>query len=164
MDERQWPGYSRCIIRHVAAAGASDCASCVGVALELARLLVSDNSRKLQVPVVFLLNGGEEAFLLGAHAFREHSKFKNGLGAIINLESTGPGGPDILFQYSGSWTMKSYAKVASRPRGTVIAQVNSSISLFPLSVTCKEQSCQLSSLLRSWSSSAMRSACHAGFL
>ncbi|CAL8467649.1 g7187 [Coccomyxa elongata] len=102
--------------------GASDCASCVGVALELARLLVSDESRKLQAPVVFLLNGGEEAFLLGAHAFREHSRFNKGLGAIINLESTGPGGPDIVFQHSGSWTMKSYARVASRPRGTVIAQ------------------------------------------
>ena len=95
----------------------------MGVALELARLLVSDESRNLQAPVVFLLNGGEEAFLLGAHAFREHSRFNEGLGAIINLESTGPGGPDIVFQHSGSWTMKSYARVASRPRGTVIAQV-----------------------------------------
>jgi len=68
-----------------ATAGASDCASCVGVALELARLLVSDKLCKLQAPVMFLLNGGEEAFLLGSHAFREQSDFRRGLGAIINL-------------------------------------------------------------------------------
>jgi hypothetical protein len=39
------------------AAGASDCASCVAVALELARLLVADKSRRLPTPVVFLING-----------------------------------------------------------------------------------------------------------
>lgn len=66
-------------------AGASDCAACVGVALELARLLVADRSRTPQVPVAFLINGGEEAFLLGAHAFREQSCFKEDLAVVVNL-------------------------------------------------------------------------------
>lgn len=66
-------------------AGASDCAGCVGVALELARLLVADRSRRPQVPMTFLLNGGEEAFLLGAHAFREHSRYRKDLAVAVNL-------------------------------------------------------------------------------
>ena len=43
--------------------GASDCASCVGVLLELARVLVADPTIKLSAPVVFLFNGAEETFL-----------------------------------------------------------------------------------------------------
>lgn len=38
-------------------------------------------------------------------------------------ESTGPGGPDIVFQHKGAWTMEAYARSARMPRGTVIAQV-----------------------------------------
>ena len=43
--------------------GASDCASCVGVLLELARVLVENPAIKLTSPVVFLFNGAEETFL-----------------------------------------------------------------------------------------------------
>ncbi len=66
-------------------AGASDCAGCVGVALEAARVLVQDPSRQLRAPLVVLLNGGEEAFLLGAHAFTSGSQYKALPGAVINL-------------------------------------------------------------------------------
>ena len=44
-------------------AGASDCASCVGVLLELARVLVANPAVRLSSPVVFLFNGAEETFL-----------------------------------------------------------------------------------------------------
>ena len=67
------------------AAGASDCAACVGVALEAARVLVQSPSRRLDAPLVILLNGGEEAFLLGAHAFTNSSQYKALPGAVINL-------------------------------------------------------------------------------
>ena len=43
--------------------------------------------------------------------------------AVCCRESTGPGGPDIVFQHNGAWTMQAYARSASMPRGTVIAQV-----------------------------------------
>ena len=66
-------------------AGASDCAGCVGVALEAARVLVVSRSQALHAPVVVLLNGGEEAFLLGAHAFAASSKHRTLPGALINL-------------------------------------------------------------------------------
>lgn len=57
----------------------------MGVAFEVARLLVEDPSRSLRAPLVVLLNGGEEAFLLGAHAFDSQSKHRSLPGAVINL-------------------------------------------------------------------------------
>ena len=42
---------------------------------------------------------------------------------LLCRESTGPGGPDVVFQYSGPWTLQAYARGATRPRGTIIAQV-----------------------------------------
>lgn len=44
-------------------AGASDCASCVGVLLEVARATIADPRVSLAAPLVVLLNGGEETFL-----------------------------------------------------------------------------------------------------
>ena len=34
----------------------------------------------------------------GAHGFRAQSRWAPRVGAFINLESTGPGGPDFVFQ------------------------------------------------------------------
>lgn len=81
--------------------GASDCASCVGVFLEIARALIANPETKLVAPLVFLFNGGEETLLLAAHGFMQHSKWASKVGAFINLESTGPGGPAYLFQHTG---------------------------------------------------------------
>ena len=81
--------------------GASDCAACVGVMLEVARQLVADPTRHLAGPALFLFNGGEETVLTAAHGFMTGSKWAPGVGAFINLESTGPGGPDIVFQHTG---------------------------------------------------------------
>ena len=47
--------------------GASDCAACVGAALEAARVLVADAGISLPGPVVFLFNGGEETVLQASH-------------------------------------------------------------------------------------------------
>ena len=41
------------------------------------------------------------ASLQAAHGFMQHSAHAENLGAFINLESTGPAGPDFLFQSSG---------------------------------------------------------------
>lgn len=69
--------------------------------LEIARVLVSDHSISLRAPVTFLFNGGEETLLLAAHGFMQQSKWASDIGAFINLESTGPGGPGFLFQHTG---------------------------------------------------------------
>jgi len=47
--------------------GASDCAACVGAALEVARVLVAGTNISLPGPVVFLFNGGEETVLQASH-------------------------------------------------------------------------------------------------
>ena len=77
----------------------------MGVALEVARTFVQNPALTLPAPVTFLLNGGEEPILPAAHGFITQSRFVKDLGAFINLESTGPGGPDIIFQYSGTPVM-----------------------------------------------------------
>ncbi|KAK9839270.1 hypothetical protein WJX81_004900 [Elliptochloris bilobata] len=102
--------------------GASDAAACVGVALEVARLYAADASRTLAAPMIVLLNGGEETFLQGAHGFRAQARWAPRVGAFINLESTGPGGPDFAFQAAGGWPLGAYARSAPHPRGTVVAQ------------------------------------------
>ena len=68
--------------------------------LEAARVLVTAPTTKLRAPVVFLFNGGEETFSQAAHGFM--AKYDQPLGAFINLESTGPGGPDYVFQHTGA--------------------------------------------------------------
>ena len=102
--------------------GASDCASCVGVALEIARTIVANASITLHAPIIFLLNGGEETLMQASHGFMASSPYAQELGAFINLESTGPGGPDVLFQHTGDWTLRAYARVAPHPRGTTVGQ------------------------------------------
>jgi len=102
--------------------GASDCASCVGVALEMARVLVANASLQLHSPVIFLLNGGEETLMQASHGFMAMSPYATKLGAFINLESTGPWGPDLLFQHTGDWTLRAYARSAPYPRGNTVCQ------------------------------------------
>ena len=58
-----------------------------------------------------------------AHGFTSSSKWAPRVGAFINLESTGPGGPDVVFQHAGDWTIQEYAAAAKYPRGSVVGQV-----------------------------------------
>ncbi|KAK9905035.1 hypothetical protein WJX75_008341 [Coccomyxa subellipsoidea] len=102
--------------------GASDCAACVGTALEIARVIVASPDIQLAVPLMLLLNGGEETVLTAAHGFMKTSKWASSVGAFINLESTGPAGPDVLFQHTGSWTLEAYARGAKYPHGSAFGQ------------------------------------------
>lgn len=111
--------------------GASDAASCVGVALEIARVLISNASLPLGAPVVFLFNGGEETLMQASHGFMAQSRFAEELGAFINLESTGPWGPDVLFQHTGDWTLRAYARSAPFPRGNTLVQDFFELGLIP---------------------------------
>lgn len=59
-----------------------------------------------------------------AHGFvTSGHRWVDDIGAFINLEATGSGGPDTLFQHTGSWTAQTYAKAAPYPRGSVFLQV-----------------------------------------
>ena len=96
-----------CIVTLFSCAGASDCASCTGVALEVARALVADPAARLAAPAIFLLNGGEETFCQGAAGFMQNGTWRDTAGAFINLESTGSGGPAIVFQATGKTQLTS---------------------------------------------------------
>lgn len=106
----------------IGSTGASDCASPVGVMLEAARVFIVNPDIKLPGPIIFLFNGAEETLSQAAHGFMAHDRQASQVGAFINLESTGPGGPDILFQASGGWTTEVYAKAAPHARGQVFGQ------------------------------------------
>ena len=67
-------------------------------------MIVASPEVQLATPLMLLLNGGEETILTAAHGFMKTSKWAPRVGAFINLESTGPGGPDILFQHTGRQT------------------------------------------------------------
>lgn len=89
----------------IGTAGASDCASCVAVALEIARTIVSDPIKyTLASPLFVLLNGGEETLMQASHGFMQSSKFVKQLGAFINLESTGPWGKSIYIFFGSIFT------------------------------------------------------------
>ncbi|KAL3158059.1 hypothetical protein ABBQ32_011669 [Trebouxia sp. C0010 RCD-2024] len=90
--------------------------------LETARTFIANDDIHLTAPVIFLFNGAEETLSQAAHGFMAHDKEASRVGAFINLESTGPGGPDILFQASGGWTSEVYARAAFHARGQVFGQ------------------------------------------
>jgi len=92
--------------------------------MEIARTIASNTPDQIPVlsPLVFLFNGGEETLMQASYGFMTFSPLAQNLGAFINIESTGPGGPDIVFQHTGDWALEAYARVAPYPRGSSIAQ------------------------------------------
>jgi Zn-dependent M28 family amino/carboxypeptidase len=59
--------------------GAADCASCVGIMLEIVRAL-THATRLPAAPIVFLFNGGEETFMQAAHGFVAHHPWAPSVG------------------------------------------------------------------------------------
>jgi hypothetical protein len=94
--------------------GASDDGIGMAAMIEIAALL---RSQRLQRPVSFLFNEGEEPGLIGARAFLDRDPLASQVEALINLESRGVTGPAIMFETSrpnGS-AVTAYARSASRP-------------------------------------------------
>ena len=107
--------------------GAADCASCVAVGLESARVLALKSQAEggLRYKVGFLFNGGEEIYMNAVHGFvqaRGRAQYLREYAAFVNLEATGSYGPDVVFRANSEVLLGSYVKRAPRPRATVIAQ------------------------------------------
>lgn len=102
----------------------------MAVLLEIARIVVSDPAIELPGPILFLFNGGEESLMQASHGF-VHSghRWVNDIGVFINLEATGSGGPDTLFQHTAGWTAQTYAAAAKYPRGSVFLMVLATMCL-----------------------------------
>ncbi|KAE8023656.1 hypothetical protein FH972_009328 [Carpinus fangiana] len=102
--------------------GAGDCGSCVASMLEVARVTV-DSGWVPPRPIIFLFNGAEELFMLGSHGFMKTHKWRDTVGAFINVEASGTGGPDLVCQSGpGSWPSDVYAKSAVYPMAHSAAQ------------------------------------------
>lgn len=102
--------------------GAGDCGSCVASMLEMARVMVDTNWVPPR-PVIFLFNGAEELFLLGSHGFMMTHKWRDSIGAFINVEASGSGGPDLVCQSGpGSWPSVVYVESAIFPMAHSAAQ------------------------------------------
>jgi hypothetical protein len=96
--------------------GASDAGVSVAVALEVARALAASQDR-FRNPIVFLVDDGEEAGLIGASAFVAGHPLAREVGAVVNLEARGTSGPSAMFETSGenAWLVDLLAGSLPRP-------------------------------------------------
>ncbi|PPD80044.1 hypothetical protein GOBAR_DD23022 [Gossypium barbadense] len=107
---------------HLGAPRCSGLCSCVASLLEIARLTI-DSGWVPPRPIIFLFNGAEEVFLLGAHGFMRTHKWRDSIGAFINVEASGTGGLDLVCQSGpGSWPSSVYAQSAIYPMAHSAAQ------------------------------------------
>lgn len=97
-------------------AGPGDSDDGVGVAsvLEIARAL-----KFLPAPrhsIIFLIDDGEEAGLLGARAFVDADSWAKQVRADVNLDNRGASGPALMFETgsANNWAVDLYARHASR--------------------------------------------------
>ncbi len=100
--------------------GDSDDGTGVAAVLEIARAMKS-----LPAPrhaVIFLLDDGEEAGLLGARAFVDGHPWALEVRAAVNLEARGTAGPSLMFETGSAndWAVRLYARHATRPAASSI--------------------------------------------
>ncbi len=95
--------------------GASDDGAGVAVVLEIARLLKA--TPRTRHPIVLLIDEGEEAGLLGAHAFVEHNALSKAIAAVVNIDNRGTSGPSLMFETGSAnrWLMQLYSQHVAHP-------------------------------------------------
>lgn len=96
--------------------------NCVNM-LEVLRVLSKQNTRPLN-NIIFLFNGAEENPLQAAHGFITKHKWAKECRAVINLESAGAGGKEILFQAGpgNNFLIDAYAKNVPYPFGQSVGE------------------------------------------
>lgn len=104
-------------------AGSDDLASCA-VMLELIRILGDPKAKPVPHDVIFLFNGAEESSLLAAHGFITQHGLRHEIKGFINMEASGSGGREILFQAGpdSQWLLNAYLEAAPRPFCSVVGQ------------------------------------------
>lgn len=107
----------------VGSPAAADAGVMIVTMLETLRVL-SRSSQELKNPVIFLLNGAEENGLLGSHAFITQHEWAPYCKALINLDSAGSGGREIVFQSGphNPWLLKYYQQSVPHPFVSTIAE------------------------------------------
>jgi len=93
----------------------SDDGVAVAATLEIARIL--ESGPQLENDVIFLIDDGEEAFLLGAVAFAAKHPWAQDVGAVVNLEARGSSGRSYMFETGthNAWLIDVMKKSVPRP-------------------------------------------------
>ncbi len=101
--------------------GDSDDGAGMAAVLEIARALKALPAPRH--PIVLLIDDGEEAGLLGAHAFVDLHPWAKDVRAAVNLDARGTSGPSLMFETGSAndWVIRLYAQHAPRPATTSIA-------------------------------------------
>ncbi|BFG06210.1 endoplasmic reticulum metallopeptidase 1-like [Drosophila madeirensis] len=109
-----------------------DAGHMVTTILEVLRV-ISTSKQPFQHPIVFLLNGAEENPLQASHAFITQHKWAKYCKVVINLDSAGTGGREILFQSgpNNSWLVEYYKVSALHPFGTTMGEEIFQTGLLP---------------------------------
>lgn len=87
----------------------------VAATLEIARLLKVGPT--LDNDIIFLIDDGEEAYLLGAAAFAAKHPWADEVGAVVNLEARGSGGRSHMFEtgVDNAWLIDLMKQEIPRP-------------------------------------------------
>ncbi|KAI9008790.1 hypothetical protein CLU79DRAFT_800107 [Phycomyces nitens] len=100
--------------------GASDDGSGTAVMLEIIRVLSQRDWTHYKNAIVFLFNGAEETLQDASHMFITKHPLKDTVRAVVNIDSCGTTGAEILFQANSREMIEAY-KQAPYPHGTVMA-------------------------------------------
>ena len=95
--------------------GASDDGVGAATVLEVARACKSLPTPKNSI--IFLIDDGEEAGLLGARVFVEQHPWAKDVRAAVNVDNRGTSGPSLMYETgeANAWATRLYAKHAARP-------------------------------------------------
>ncbi|ALC42477.1 CG9416 [Drosophila busckii] len=106
-----------------ASSGAGDSGMMCVLMLEVLRV-ISKYETPLTHSLIFLFNGAEENPLQGSHAFITQHPWAKNVRAVVNLDSAGSGGREILFQSGPDhpWLMKYYGAHALHPFASTIGE------------------------------------------
>ncbi|KAH8348253.1 hypothetical protein KR084_005821 [Drosophila pseudotakahashii] len=102
---------------------AGDAGEMIVSILEVFRVMCS-TKQTTRHTIIFLLNGAEENPLQASHGFITQHKWASNCKAVINLDSAGGGGSDIVFQSgpNSPWLVEYYKKSAKHPLATTMAE------------------------------------------
>jgi len=95
--------------------GASDDGMGAASVLEIARAFKSLPTPKNSV--IFLIDDGEEAGLLGARVFVDQNLGAKEVRVAVNIDNRGTSGPSLMYETgdANSWAMRQYVRKVSRP-------------------------------------------------
>uniref|UniRef100_A0A2M4BDD8 FXNA-like protease n=1 Tax=Anopheles marajoara TaxID=58244 RepID=A0A2M4BDD8_9DIPT len=112
--------------------GASDDGASCAVMLEVLRVL-SRSSERNRHTITFLFNGAEETMFQAGHGFITQHAWAADVRAFLNLESSGSGGKEILFQAGPQhpWLIEAYARSIRHPYAHAFGEEIFQLGLIP---------------------------------